>query len=73
MSKKASSILGINGVGDFVPNERSLVAQEVRISYYTDSSKETVQAYPEATTDPLDPSNWTSFKKHTILGIVMWL
>jgi hypothetical protein len=73
MSKKASWILGINGVEDFVPNERRLVAQEVRNSYCTNSSKDGKEVYPQATTDPLDPLNWTAFKKHTILGIVMWL
>lgn len=73
MSKKASWVLGLDGAERFVPNERSLVGQEVRVSYYTDSSKETIPVHPQATTDPLDPLNWTSFKKHTILGIVMWL
>jgi MFS family permease len=29
--------------------------------------------HPQPTTDPLDPLNWSSFQKHTILGIVMFL
>lgn len=29
--------------------------------------------HPQPTSDPLDPLNWSSFQKHTILGIVMYL
>jgi len=29
--------------------------------------------HPQPTTDPLDPLNWTSFQKHVILAIVMFL
>ena len=29
--------------------------------------------HPQPTSDPLDPLNWTSFQKHTILAIVMFL
>lgn len=29
------------------------------------------QVFPKPTTDPLDPLNWSGFRKHTILGIVM--
>ena len=29
--------------------------------------------HPQPTSDPLDPLNWTSFQKHTILAIVMYL
>ena len=28
--------------------------------------------HPQPTTDPLDPLNWSSFQKHTILAIVMF-
>ena len=28
---------------------------------------------PQPTADPLDPLNWSWLKKHTILGIVMYL
>ena len=26
--------------------------------------------FPQPTSDPLDPLNWTSFRKHTILAVV---
>lgn len=29
--------------------------------------------HPQPTADPLDPLNWSTFQKHTILGIVMFL
>ena len=73
MSKKASWVLGINGFDTFVPNEKRLVAEEVRNSYITSSSTEKEGVHPQPTTDPLDPLNWTALKKHTILGIVMGL
>jgi hypothetical protein len=72
-SKNALCILGIDGFEVPCPTERSVVAQEVKASYGTAITKENVPVHPQATTDPLDPLNWTSLKKHTILGIVMWL
>lgn len=30
-----------------------------------------IKQHPQRTSDPLDPLNWTSLRKHTILGIVM--
>lgn len=29
--------------------------------------------HPQPTADPCDPLNWSRLKKHTILGIVMYL
>ena len=31
-----------------------------------------VRLHPQPTTDPLDPLNWTSVRKHSILAVVMW-
>lgn len=31
-----------------------------------------IKVHPQPTADPLDPLNWSTFKKHTILGIVMF-
>ena len=31
-----------------------------------------IRLHPQPTTDPLDPLNWSSFKKHAILGVVMF-
>ena len=28
--------------------------------------------HPQPTTDPLDPLNWSSFQKHSILAVVMF-
>lgn len=35
--------------------------------------KDSTISYPQPTADPLDPLNWSRLKKHTILGIVMYL
>ena len=72
-SKKAEWIQDINGLEGSLPTERSLVAHEAKSSYGTGISTGNVLVHPQATTDPLDPLNWTSLRKHTILGIVMWL
>lgn len=36
-------------------------------------TKDGFRLHPQPTSDPLDPLNWSSFQKHTILGIVMYL
>ncbi|KAL8687747.1 MAG: hypothetical protein Q9218_006171 [Villophora microphyllina] len=36
-------------------------------------SKDGMRLHPQPTADPLDPLNWSGFKKHTILAIVMYL
>lgn len=36
-----------------------------------DPQSEDSQIFPKTTADPLDPLNWSGFRKHTILGIVM--
>lgn len=35
-------------------------------------TKDGMRLHPQPTADPLDPLNWSSFKKHLILAIVMW-
>ncbi|KAJ9365872.1 hypothetical protein DTO280E4_168 [Paecilomyces variotii] len=35
-------------------------------------TKDGVKLHPQPTADPLDPLNWSSMRKHTILGIVMF-
>lgn len=35
--------------------------------------KNGIRLHPQPTSDPLDPLNWTSFRKHTILAVVMAL
>ena len=34
--------------------------------------KDGVKVHPQPTADPLDPLNWSSWRKNTILGIVMF-
>lgn len=41
-------------------------------SYDFAVEKDGVRMHPQPTSDPLDPLNWSSFKKHSILGIVMF-
>ena len=36
-------------------------------------SKDGIVLHPQPTADALDPLNWSSWKKHTILAIVMYL
>lgn len=35
-------------------------------------TKDGFKLHPQPTADPLDPLNWSSMRKHTILGIVMF-
>lgn len=35
--------------------------------------KDGIRLHPQPTSDPLDPLNWTSLKKHAILAVVMAL
>lgn len=42
-------------------------------TYEVGISKDGTKLHPQPTADALDPLNWTSFKKHTILAIVMYL
>jgi hypothetical protein len=36
-------------------------------------ARDGMKLHPQPTADPLDPLNWSSAKKHTILAIVMYL
>jgi len=40
--------------------------------YESNILRDGVKLHPQPTADPLDPLNWTSFRKHTILAIVMF-
>lgn len=50
-----------------VAHEEGIINQDHNIS------KDGVILHPQPTADPLDPLNWSSFRKHTILAIVMYL
>lgn len=46
--------------------------QNMEESYESGVTKDGMRLHPQPTSDPLDPLNWSSFKKHLILAIVMW-
>lgn len=46
--------------------------QNMEESYESGVTKNGMRLHPQPTSDPLDPLNWSSFKKHLILAIVMW-
>ena len=54
-------------------NEKSIVDHDAGQTYETAIKKDGVKLHPQPTSDPLDPLNWTGFRKHSILGIVMYL
>ena len=56
-----------NGSPFDVAHEKGIVNQDHNIS------KDGVRLHPQPTADPLDPLNWSSFRKNTILAIVMYL
>jgi hypothetical protein len=65
-----------NWVGreSWIQRERRLIAEEVMASYGTNrEGRAAVRQYPQPTTDSLDPLNWSKWRKHTILAIVMWM
>lgn len=68
--------MGENDVGAGKPAETEKagfdaeLGQSSDIGIFKDGLK--VQ-HPEPTADPLDPLNWSRWRKHTILAIVMYL
>ena len=54
-------------------SERRAIEHEVRESDLGSSRGDAISTHPQATQDPLDPLNWTWWRKHTILGIVMFM
>lgn len=54
-------------------DEKAFVAPEPSHIDGAGISKDGMRVHPQPTADPLDPLNWSSFKKHTILAIVMYL
>lgn len=47
------------------------IEEGLQVKYNTMISDTQEHPHPQATSDPLDPLNWSSFRKHTILAIVM--
>ena len=73
---KANGILGMSDgsqARNEVNHEKGTVDQDRGDSYDVGVFKDGVKLHPQPTADPLDPLNWTSFRKHTILAIVMYL
>ncbi|KAI9876639.1 MAG: hypothetical protein M1830_006039 [Pleopsidium flavum] len=72
---KANKVLGTsadhNGLLDGI-QEKATLNHENRENYEGELTKNGARLQPQPTADPLDPLNWSSFKKHLILAIVMW-
>ena len=66
---------GVLGLSDkvHVQDEKAIVDQSHGDAYDVAISKGGLKSHPQPTADPLDPLNWTSWRKHTILAIVMYL
>ena len=56
-----------------IETERRAIVQEVRESDLGSSGRDVIPIHPQPTQDPLDPLSWTVWRKHTILGIVMFM
>lgn len=54
-------------------NEKQHIDRSEGQAYEAGVLKDGVRTHPQPTTDPLDPLNWSSAKKHTILAIVMYM
>ena len=72
LNEKDSKIEAANGAGDSSPDvydgKGSLdhgAGEDIKIT------KDGVEVHPQPTADPLDPLNWTKWRKHVILAIVM--
>ncbi len=73
---KTNGVLGISGrshMAQDVNDEKGIMDQDRGDSYDLAASENALKLHPQPTADPLDPLNWTSFRKHTILAIVMYL
>ncbi len=51
-------------------NKERFIVQDAE---YRNVFKDGVKLHPQPTADPLDPLNWSSFRKNTILATVMYL
>ena len=73
---KASGVLGIGDgshIKSDIRDQEGVMDQGRGDSYGVAVSKDGLKSHPQPTADPLDPLNWTSVRKHTILAIVMYL
>ncbi len=69
--KKSNRVLGLSDGGDNSWNGMRAPDADVGETYDGGVTKNGLRLHPQPTADPLDPVNWSSFKKHTILAIVM--
>ncbi|KAI4180612.1 MAG: hypothetical protein LQ346_006953 [Caloplaca aetnensis] len=54
-------------------DEKAAIDPEIGQAEDIGISKDGLKVHPQPTADPLDPLNWSSFKKNSILAIVMYL
>ena len=73
LKEMAERLSGANEVQKSVQCEQQAVAQEVADSYGTSLGKDGKQLHPRPTKDPKDPLNWTCYRKHSILALVMYM
>ena len=73
LNKTVNILSRINDVWGSFQVEQHAVAQEVADSYGTSLGRDEKQLHPRPTKDPKDPLNWTAYRKHTILALVMWM
>lgn len=69
---KANGVLGFSDKVH-VQDEKAITDQSHGDGYDVAVSKHGLKLHPQPTADSLDPLNWTSWRKHTILAIVMYL
>lgn len=70
-SHDGSNVRDFKGQDDGSPYDAA--HEEGTVNQDHNISKDGVILHPQPTADPLDPLNWSSFRKHTILAIVMYL
>ena len=71
--EKAHEVLGKEHGAPVDMDEKRLVDRIGTQPYEIGVIKDGMKTHPQPTADPLDPLNWSSAKKHTILAIVMYL
>ncbi|KAI9730351.1 MAG: hypothetical protein M1834_005861 [Cirrosporium novae-zelandiae] len=71
-SEKEDRILGDQELPSNEPSkDPSMTEKGALAETHPELLKDGMHLHPQPTSDPLDPLNWTSIRKHSVLGIVM--
>ncbi len=54
-------------------DEKAAIDPEIGLAEDIGIVKDGLRVHPQPTADPLDPLNWSKFKKNSILAIVMYM